>query len=228
MLSNTPVGLGVDVEDTENGGDDLRAFRPAGMMTDGRDGAVSHFVHDGPRHGFDRIALLGREVGEAAQGLGYFAGTDFFELLLQADDGWGDFLHVQACDHLVNFSGNNTFGTLGFLVPLFQVRVDDTLEVVDVVEEYILQVIHGGIDVAGNGDIDQEHGPVLARADDPLHILFIEDVVGGSGRGDHDIDLGKHADEARVVNGCTVEGTRQFDCAVVGPVIYENVSESGT
>ena len=123
-------------------------------------------------------------------------------------------------------SATMDLGVVGLLHALAQVGVDHFLQVVDVVQEDVVHLVDGRLDVARHGDIDQEHGLVAAGGDDALHVVFAQDVMRRAGRGDHDIDLGQHADEARVFDRSALEEAGHFDGALVGAVGDEDVGRA--
>ena len=46
----------------------------------------------------------------------------------------------------------------------------DLLEVVDVVDEAAFDLVHARVDVAGDGDVDEEHGAVAAALQEVLAV----------------------------------------------------------
>ncbi len=59
--------------------------------------------------------------------------------------------------------------------------------VVDVVDEAAFDLVHTGIDVTGDGDVDEEHGAVAAALEEVLSVRAVEELLGGSGGGDDDV-----------------------------------------
>jgi hypothetical protein len=56
------------------------------------------------------------------------------------------------------------FGGGGLAAAVGEVGGGDLLQVVDVVDEAAFDLVHLGVDVAGDGDVDEEHGAVAALA----------------------------------------------------------------
>ena len=137
-------------------------------------------------------SCCGGERSEVAAHLFDLAGADLFELLLQADDGGRDLGHLEARHHALHFLGDQRLGVVGLFHALAQVGVDHFLQVVDIVEEDVVEVVDGGLDIARHGDIDEEHRLVAAGGDDALHLVLVQDVVRRAGAGDQDIHLGQH------------------------------------
>ena len=63
----------------------------------------------------------------------------------------------------LDFDFDDGFGALRFFLAIGNVRGDHLLQIVDVVDEDAVQLVHLRIDVARHGDIDEEHGTVLRR-----------------------------------------------------------------
>ena len=64
---------------------------------------------------------------------------------------------------------------------------DDRLQVVDVVEEHLLDLAGRRLDVAGQGDVDDEQRPCAPRPHDRLDARLGEDRRGRAGGGDDDV-----------------------------------------
>ena len=151
------------------------------------------------------------------------ARADLFQLLLQADDGRRDLLHLEPRHHALHFLRHDRLGVLRLLHALAQVGVDHFLQIVDVVQEDVVEIVDGGLDIARHRDIDQEHRLVAARGDDALHLVLVQDVMRRAARGDQDIHLGQHADEARILDRRALEQLRHFHRALVRAVGDEDV-----
>ena len=78
----------------------------------------------------------------------------------------------------------------GFAAAVGEVGGGDLLEVVDVVDEAAFDLVHAGIDVAGDGDVDEEHGAVAAAVQEVLAVGAAEDFLRGTGGGDDDVGAG--------------------------------------
>ena len=63
----------------------------------------------------------------------------------------------------------------------------DLLEVVDVVDEAAFDLVHARVDVAGDGDVDEEHGAVAAAVQEVLAVRAAEDLLRRAGGGDDDV-----------------------------------------
>ena len=96
------------------------------------------------------------------------------------------------------------------------------LERVDVVKIDFFDFSHGGVDVAGHGDVDEEQWAVLAGAAGLFDILTVDDGVGRTGRGDHDVDAVEDALPVVEAHGGAVHLRREFFGAVEGTVCHED------
>src|SRR6202051_3301617 len=108
-------------------------------------------------------------------------------MLLEGFDGGDGVTGLEAFVVLVHFPADDGFGGGGFAAAIGEVGGGDLLEVVDVVDEAALDLVHAGVDVAGDGDVDEEHGAVAAGGGGVLAVGAAEDLLRGAGRGDDDV-----------------------------------------
>ena len=142
--------------------------RVGGLAAQFGDGAVRDFVDDAARDRLDGFfLLLGQPAKLAALALD-FRRPPQLQLFLQADDGGRNFARLQAQHHALHFFANDVFGLHGDFDAAFDVGFDHTVQIVDVVQEHVVEVIHLRFDIARHRDVDQEHRPVLAPSDDRL------------------------------------------------------------
>lgn len=94
----------------------------------------------------------------------------------------------------------------------------ELLEGVDVVEVHFVDVADGGVDVAGDGEVDHEEGAVFAGAPDGLDMRGVDDAAGGAGGGDDDVHFGEGLFPVVEFDGGTVEFFGEFFGAVEGAV----------
>ena len=174
--------------------------------------------------------LLGGSEGGAGGGE---AGTGAFELgladglggVLQGDDGGDGVAGLLALEVELDFAGDDGFGGGGLSAAVGEVCGGDLLQVVDVVDEAAFHLVHPGVDVAGDGDVDEEHGAVAAALQKALAVGAVEDGMLGAGGGDDDVcarglvveevegdDLGG-AGEAGAVDGDGAVGELHGDLA---------------
>ena len=70
-----------------------------------------------------------------------------------------------------------------------KIRSRNTLKVIDVIEEEAFEVIGFRIDIARNGNIDDEYRPPPALRHDLARIIAREQHLLRSSRGDHNVEL---------------------------------------
>ena len=121
-------------------------------------GGVENLVHDALGERLQRLPGLLVGAGEAGEGPAELGLADLLELLAQGDDGRDHFEAAQAIGELRHLALHERLRLLGLALPLAQVGLDHGAEIVHVVDEDILEIVHGGIDVARHGDVDEEEG----------------------------------------------------------------------
>ena len=88
---------------------------------------------------------------------------------------------------LVDFPANDGFGGGGFAAAIGEIGSSDLLEVIDVVDEASFNFVHARVDVAGDGNVDEEHGTVAAGVKEVLTVRAAEDLLRSAGAGDDDV-----------------------------------------
>ena len=111
-------------------------------------------------------------------------------MLLEGLDGGDGVARLEAFVVLLHFPADDGFCGGSFAAAIGEVGGSDLLEVVDVVDEAAFDLVHAGVDVAGDGDIDEEHGPVSAALQEVLAVRAAEDFLRGTGGGDDDVGAG--------------------------------------
>ena len=139
---------------------------------------------DGGELGWSKGCAGGGETGVDALDLGLANG---FGGLLQSDDGGDGVARLQALEVEFYLAGDDGFGGGGLAAAVGEVGGGDLLEVVDVVYEAAFDLVHEGIDVARDGDVDEEHGAVAAALHEALAVGSVEDGLGGAGGGEDDV-----------------------------------------
>ena len=77
----------------------------------------------------------------------------------------------------IDFAFDDVFGALGLFLAIGDVRGHGLLQIVDVVDENAVDLVHLRIDVARHRDIDEEHGTVLAAAHEHFAVFAPENSV---------------------------------------------------
>src|SRR5690606_31288495 len=142
----------------------------------------------GVHHHAERLPLRLAEVlepaGERSLELGHEGAAD---LGAQGDDGG---LHVEPlgpeleAPRLVEHDG---LGALGLLAAALHRFGDDVGQVVDVVEVDVVEAVDRGLDVAGDGDVDEEEAPAPTRLHGRADHVEGDDEGLGGGAGDDDV-----------------------------------------
>ncbi len=99
-------------------------------------------------------------------------------------------------------------GCSGFAAAVGLVGGGDLLEVVYVVDEAAFDLVHAGVDIAGDGDVDEEHGAVTAALEEVSAVGAGEDLLRRAGASDDDV--GAAACSWSFSNGITPVVTEEF------------------
>ncbi len=158
-----------------------------GGLADASKGMVQELCRERAGEGFDGFALGGSESGQLGLGAAEFGLADGFGVLLKRLNGGNRVESLETLEVLVYFAGDDGFGGFGLAAAVGEVGLSDLLKVVDVVDEAAFDLVHAGIDVAGDGDVDEEHGAVAAAVEEVLAVRAAEDFLWCSGRGNDDV-----------------------------------------
>ena len=148
---------------------------------------MEKFVDETAGERFNGCKLLGGERAETRMNALDLGEANFFCSLLQRDDGRSGVDGALALMEALDFGGDDRLGVNGLDAALFHVRGGDLLQVVDVVDEDAVELVQLRIDVARDGDIDEEHGPVAALVKEGLAVLGAEDGMRRAGGADDDV-----------------------------------------
>ena len=172
---------------------------------------MEEFGGEGAGEGFNGFALGWGEIGEPFGGAGQLGFADGLGVLLEDEDGGDCIAGLETLLVLGYFLGDDVLGCSGLAAAIGEVDGGYLLEVVNVVDEAAFDVVHFGIDVARNGDVDEEHGTVAAAVEELLAVGPGEDVLRGSGAGDDDVGA----------VGLLVEGVEGDDGGVAAGAVEE-------
>ena len=125
--------------------------------------------------------------GEADGGAFELGLADGLGGVLQGDDGGDGVARLQALKVELDLAADDLFGGGGLSAAVGEVGCGDLLEVVDVVDEAAFDLVHARIDVAGDGDVDEEHGAVAAALEELLAVGTVEDGMLGAGGCEDDV-----------------------------------------
>ena len=98
------------------------------------------------------------------------------------------------------------------------VALDDRLHVVDVVQADAGDLAAGGLDVARDGEVDQQQRPPVRARHHLLQLVALDHVVGRVGRGDDDVGALQLLGQLLEADGAAAEALGQPDRAVVAAV----------
>src|SRR6202158_4657323 len=184
----------------------------------GADRGVHDFVDDATSQRLDGQFLVGGHGTEAPANPINLGLANGFEVVLQADDGGNHVESLQASVEFFDFAIDDRFRLFGFLLAIGDVRRDRLLQIVDVIDEDAIDLVHLRIDVAGNGDIDKEHGLVFAQRHELFAVFGPADEGRRAGRGNYDVGAITGVIKAVELDRLSVKFLRQPDGAVVGAV----------
>ena len=80
------------------------------------------------------------------------------------------------------------------------------MQIVDIVDEHIIELVDGGIDVPRHGDIHEEDRPLAPGGQQSLRLLFRYDKMGRAGRADDDVGFFQVVEYLVKVNRNAVKG----------------------
>ncbi len=156
-------------------------------VAEGGELGVEELGGEGAGEGFDGFALVWGQGCELRFELREFGLADLFGGLLEGLDGGYGVERLEALMVADYFSRDDLLGGGGFAAAVGEVGGGGLLEVVDVVDEAALDLVHLGVDVAGDGDVDEEHGTVAAAVEELAAVGAGEDLLGRAGGGDDDV-----------------------------------------
>jgi hypothetical protein len=179
---------------------------------------VHDLVDDAASERVNGQFLLGGKRPQSAAHAIDFGLADGFQMVLQRNDGGDDFERLQASVETLDFHVDDVVGKFGFLLAVGDMRGYSLLQIVDVVDEDAVEFVHLRINIAGDGDIDKEHGAVLAATEKQLTVLATKDCMGGAGRGDDDITSIASIVQPAELDGLAVELVGELNGAIVGAI----------
>ncbi len=124
----------------------------------------------------------------------------------------------------LDFAADNGFGEFCFLAAVGNVAGDGLLQVVDVVGEDAVELAHFRGNIARHGDVDEEHGPVLAAGEKLFAVFAAEDGMRRAGRSNNDVGAIARVIQVIELDRLAVELLRQTDSAFIGAVGDEDGS----
>src|SRR5208283_627278 len=208
----------VQIKEAPHQVDDGGGFGVACRCFQGTDRGVHDFVDDAASQRFDGKFLVGGHGPEAASNPINLGLTNRFQMVLQADDGGNHIESLQACLKFLDLAIDDGLRLLGFFLAIGYVRSHSLLQIVDVINENAVEFVDLRVDVAWNGDIDEEHGLVLAARHQLFTVFAPEDEVRGAGRGNYDVGALAGVIKAAELDCLPIKFLRQPDGTVIGAV----------
>ena len=123
---------------------------------------------------------------------------------------------------LLHFAVDDRLSLLRFLLTIGNVRTHRLLQIVDIVHEDAIQLIHLRIDVARHRDIDKEHWTIASASKELLGVFGLENEVRRTRRSDDDIGSIASLVQPAELDRLSIKLLRKPDRAVVSPVGDEN------
>ena len=170
----------MQIEEAAHQFDDRGGFRIARRRFQRADGSVHDFINDAARQRFDGQFLIGGHRTKAAANAIDLGLANGFEVILQADDGGNHIERLQASVEFLHLAVDDRLRLFRFFLAIGDVRTDGLLQIVDVINKEAVDLVHLRINIARNGDIDKEHGLVLAQRHELFAMFAPEDEIAAS------------------------------------------------
>src|ERR1700688_1682026 len=103
-------------------------------------------------------------------------------------------------------------------------RTDRLLQIIYVINKKPVDFVHLRIDVAGDGNIDEEHGLVLARRHQLFAMYAAENKVRRARRSNHNVSAVAGIVKAAELNRLSVKLVCQPNGAIIGAVSHKKRS----
>src|ERR1019366_3551479 len=205
---------------------EARRIVVAGGLLERLHGRMEELVDEAARERFDGCDLFGAQGAKACLDAAQFRLADLFGLALQGDDGRGDVDGALTLVESLYLRGDERLGIGGLGAAFSHVRCGDGLQVVDVVDEDSVDLIHRRLDIARDSNINEENGPVATALHEGLSVFTAENGVRRAGRGNDDVGFGCRFVKLVEGNDAAFEGLSQLTCSFEGAVGHEYGSGS--
>lgn len=147
----------------------------------------------------------------------YFISLDAFELFLHLADEGAELADAQPVHELGGLVADDLDGLVDLFAAELDILLDNGGEVVDTVEEDVVDVVDGGIEVSGYGDVDDQQR-AFAATDGLPEGGFCEEAVLAAGGGDYDVGFGEVAIEGFPFIGADAVCGGEVGCTLEGAV----------
>src|SRR5271157_2291360 len=208
LLQGVGRGVVTQAEEVANGGEDrvgMVVMKFGDGRADGGTGVVEELILEPHCHvgnglavGFAQVGVRGEEGGQLA--LAELIGV-VAELLQQ---GAGGLLMAHQGAASGGLALNDQKGRIDALLPPQTVLIGLGTQVVDMVEGDLVKVADPGVEIAGDGDVEDERQPVAAGTLNADVLIKADDRLGGCGGADHQVGLDQRLAQAVERDGLRV------------------------
>ena len=115
-------------------------------------------------------------------------------------------------------SGNDRLRTLGFAATPGEGLGNHGLDIVDVVEVATVELVDRRVEIARDGEVDQEQRPALASWQDTLDLHALENPSGSARRRDDDVRGGELLFDLVETDRVTAEASRELGTSIGAPI----------
>ena len=126
-------------------------------------------------------------------------------------------LHVSGIEffHQRRSAGlNELLAQRQLLLAISDVLADNRIEVVDVVEIYVVELLSVGSDVARNGDVDEDQWAISTRLHHVFDVRAMQQRIRAAGRSHNYIDVCHRGEAVFESHSAATELRGQFDAVV--------------
>ena len=159
------------------------------LFLEPRDGVVEDLVDDLRGQDLDVLPVLLAESFQPRARFFHFGPQDGLHLFSQRYDGGDDLEGVVPLGEFPDLLADNDFRLVRLFQAVAQVLVDDTLQVVDVEEVYVVDPAHLGVHVARHGNVDEKEQAVLPPPQGRMDHGRRDDVPRSTRGADDDVGL---------------------------------------
>ena len=125
---------------------------------------MHNLVHDALSQGIDRELLLGGERSQTPAHPIDFALANGLQLILQRKDSRHNSESLQPLMEALHFHTDDLLRAIGFLLAIREMSRCRVLQIVNVVNEDTVHLVHFRINVARHCDVDKKHRAILASS----------------------------------------------------------------
>src|SRR5439155_16597894 len=150
---------------------------------------MEELIHQAHAERLESASLALFEWANPGQGFVEFLATRRLSPLAQRHNGRGGLTGRQPLVKMPQLTPDQILRHQSLLLACAAVRCDDVFQSVHIIKENIFQCMDGWINIAWHGNIDKEHGAMLAHPHYFLDHRFLDDRLWRAGRTEHNIRL---------------------------------------